>query len=161
MSQFQFPYQQTYLPELPAAIQNLIREAQYATTKAYAPYSRFRVGAAILLNNQEIITGANQENASYPAGICAERAALSSLNLNDKALKVLAIAVTYDSDKEDAPPVTPCGICRQYLLEVQIEQAAPVAVFMCSPTGQVIYIADAACLLPFSFSNLNLSSAIE
>jgi cytidine deaminase len=156
MEQFQFTFRQVQKGELSSEIQQLIDAAAAATERAYAPYSKFKVGAAILMNDGSIHVGANQENASYPAGICAERAVLSSLNLNDTDKKVVAIAVTYEPHGNEDKPISPCGICRQYMLEVELHQATPIAVYMCSPDGQVVYVEQAGHLLPFFFSNEHL-----
>jgi len=153
MQQFSFPYHSTTGSKLPAEIQNLVTAAEEACQKAYAPYSHFRVGAAVLLADGEILTGSNHENASYPAGVCAERAALSTLDMNDKTRYVKAIAITYNAGEEHGKPISPCGICRQTILEVQQWQESPIAVYMCSPDGQIIMLEDAAYLLPFSFGS--------
>lgn len=159
MEQFQFPFQQSLKTQLPEPIQHLIKSAEEAAEKAYAPYSKFKVGAALLLVDGSVVTGSNHENAAYPAGVCAERAVLSTLDMNDKTHKVKAIAVAYHG-LDDAPdkPLSPCGICRQSLLEVQQWQEMPIAVYMCSPDGQVIEVEDAAFLLPFSFGSEYLHS---
>lgn len=156
MEQFQFPFQQLQKSHLPQSIQELITAAELATEKAHAPYSNFKVGAALLMDDGSVITGANQENASYPAGICAERAALATLNMNDKRHKVTAIAISYRGRTEGTQPLSPCGICRQYMLEVQLEQQSAISVYMCSPEGRVVMITDASYLLPFYFSNADL-----
>ncbi len=156
MSEFRFNYQETTISQLSSTIQNLSVAANDACLLAYAPYSNFKVGAAILLSDGTIITGANQENASYPAGICAERAALAKLNFNNTELKVIAIAVIYNSKKAIDKPLAPCGFCRQVIMEVQTEQQTPIALYLCSPNGQVMVIDNAASLLPFVFTKTNL-----
>lgn len=161
MEQFQFPFQHTFKEQLTEDIQQLIAAAQQATAKAYAPYSHFKVGAAVLLEGGHIITGANHENAAYPAGVCAERAALSSLEMNDKTQRVKAIAVIYKNGDEQGKPISPCGICRQTILEVQQWQEAPIAVYMCSPDGRVVMIENAEYLLPFSFGSEYLNVPIS
>lgn len=157
MEQFSFPFQQSMVAHLPAHIQQLIDEAAKATHYAYAPYSQFRVGAAALLADGSIKTGSNHENASYPAGICAERGLLSGINPLDKQQQIMAMAVSYTSNNNNSSPLSPCGICRQTILEMQLAQGAPIALYMCSPDGQVIYVEDAAHLLPFYFSSKNLN----
>ena len=156
MEQFSFPFQQSMSKQMPEYVQQLIQAAGGATANAYAPYSRFRVGAAALLADGTIRTGANHENASYPAGICAERSVLSTINPADEQQKIVAIAVAYDGDTDNAIPLSPCGICRQSILETQLAQKSAIAVYMCSPDGKVIFVEDAAHLLPFYFSNENL-----
>jgi cytidine deaminase len=154
MSQFQFSYQIIPFSQLPTEIQELVKPATEAASQAYAPYSHFKVGAAVLLNNGTIITGCNHENASYPAGVCAERAALSSLNMHDKTKTVTAILITYKTQKNNTKPITPCGICRQTILEVQQWQNAPIKIYMCSPKEEkVLVVENAAHLIPFAFGS--------
>ena len=104
--------------ELSAEDINLINIAREASKKAYAPYSGFNVGAALLLENSKIIEGNNQENVSYPAGLCAERVAIfyAGAKYPDVPAKTLAITAFKDQDFIDEP-VTPCGSCRQTLFE--------------------------------------------
>ncbi|RYZ53090.1 MAG: cytidine deaminase [Sphingobacteriales bacterium] len=158
MQQFAFPFQHTTVNKLPSDVQALIVSATEATAKAYAPYSHFKVGAAVLLEDGSVLLGSNHENAAYPAGVCAERAALSVLDMNDKTHRVKAIAVTYLGGDEHGKPISPCGICRQTILEVQQWQDHPIAVYMCNPDGEVIMIEDAGYLLPFSFGSEFLST---
>lgn len=157
MDQFQFPFRLVHQSELSSEAQRLIEQAKKATEKAYAPYSNFKVGSAVLLANGTVLLGANHENAAYPAGVCAERAALSALEMNDKNRKVKAIAVTYQNQDNKGKPISPCGICRQTILEVQQWQESPIEIYMCSPDGQVIALDNAAYLLPFSFGSEYLS----
>ena len=129
----------------------LIEAAKKATFNAYAPYSCFKVGAAVLLSNGEIITGNNQENAAYPSGICAERTAIFFANANFPHEKVLmlAIAAHYKDDfiKE---MVAPCGACRQVLLETENRFKSPMKILLCG--GDNVYVVDSAKdLLPISF----------
>lgn len=153
MDQYQFPYQPTTAEHLSQEIQHLISMAKMIAEKAYAPYSNFKVGAAVLMSDGTILTGSNHENAAYPAGVCAERAALSTLDMNDKAHQVKAIAVTYNNGEPQGKPISPCGICRQTILEVQQWQGTPIAVYMCSPDDKVVTIDNAEYLLPFSFGS--------
>lgn len=136
---------------------NLIKKAQEATQKAYAPYSRFHVGAAVLLSNGKIITGNNQENASYPAGICAERTALSYANAQYPDIAVVAIAIAaYHNGSFSNDVCSPCGICRQYLVEVENRYDNLIRVIMCS--GNEVYeVTSAKDLLPLSFGKRNLA----
>jgi cytidine deaminase len=156
MEQFEFPFQETTLNQLPEPVQQLIQAAGKAAVKAYAPYSNFRVGAAAQMTDGTVKTGSNHENASYPAGTCAERGLLANINPTDKAQQIKAIAVTYISDTAEAMPISPCGICRQTILEQQLAQGALIAVYMCSPDGRITYVEDASFLLPFYFSKKNL-----
>lgn len=138
---------------LPPADAALLRQARQATKDAWAPYSRFRVGAAALLENGEVLTGTNQENASYPAGICAERTVLSVASGLHPHVPVLAIAVSYDNElAPSAEPIAPCGICRQTLMEYQARFQRPIRLILGGQTGKVIVVADSAELMPLSFS---------
>lgn len=153
MQQFAFPYEYTLKPQLPQPAQSLLDAAEAAAGKAYAPYSKFKVGAALLLTDGSVITGANHENAAFPAGICAERAVLGVHDM-DGPQKIAAIAIAYKTDKSDMhPPLAPCGICRQSILEAQLHQGAPIKVYMSSPDGEVVMVEDASYLLPFHFSS--------
>lgn len=134
--------------------QELIRQAKAIAKKAYAPYSEFFVGAAVLLDNGEVITGNNQENVAYPSGLCAERTALFYANAQypDAAVKALAVAV-YSNQAYAKQPVTPCGSCRQVLLESENRHKNPMRVIMCGE--EKIYVAQSAKdLLPLSFDAL-------
>lgn len=153
MQQFAFPYELSLKTQMAAEAQQLISAAEAAAEKAYAPYSRFKVGAALLLSDGSIITGANHENAAFPAGICAERAVLGVHDMSGPH-KVKAMAVAYKTDnKQPHQPLAPCGICRQSILEAQLNQSAPIAVYMSSPDGEVVMVEDASYLLPFHFSS--------
>ena len=126
----------------------LVGHAAQAAGRAYAPYSNFHVGAALRLNDGTVVEGNNQENASFPAGICAERTALhAALSMRPSAV-VRTIAIVVPSTDR---PVTPCGICRQALLEQEHRQGAPIRVLMAVPDGVVWELATASDLLPFSF----------
>ena len=131
----------------------LLIKARAATAKAYAPYSQFQVGAVALLNNGETIEGTNQENASYPVGICAERVLLSAVSsfYNGVAIKTIAISC-HNLKGESKNPVSPCGICRQSLLEQTIRQHQPSNLILSGMEGVVYVLEDAALLLPLSFT---------
>lgn len=135
----------------------LITKAQQAFHKAYAPYSKFRVAASILLENNEIITGANQENASYPLCMCAERVVLSakaSLYV-DQSIKKMAVVAKKESMAELAP-ATPCGACRQVLLEFELRQRRDIEIVMMVDKDKWIKMPSAKTLLPYSFDSSNL-----
>lgn len=119
--------------ELPASDRRLAELAREAATRAYAPYSRFHVGAAILLDNDEIVTGANQENVAYPSGTCAERSACfyAHARYPDAKFRAIAVAAVGTDGKEVAEPVAPCGACRQALLEYEMLAGGPVKVILC------------------------------
>jgi cytidine deaminase len=131
----------------------LLQKAREATGKAYAPYSQFRVGAAIQLVNGHIITGANQENASFPAGLCAERVALSAVTSQFPGVTMRAIAISYQPAQGKADhPISPCGICRQTLVEYELLQQQPIRIILGGTTGEIIILPAAQLLLPFSFT---------
>jgi len=152
MQQFAFPYELSLKPQLPSATQDLLDAAESAAEKAYAPYSRFKVGAALLLTDGRVLTAANQENAAFPAGICAERAVLSMHHMEGPE-KVYAIAIAYmAANASQQTPLAPCGICRQSILELQLHQGRPITIYMSAPDGEVIMVEDASYLLPFHFT---------
>lgn len=145
--------------ELSPSYQNLLLAAQEATTLSFAPYSKFHVGAALLLENGQIVKGSNQENASFPAGICAERVALSTASSVAPHEIIVAVAVAYQSESEsqDAEMIlSPCGICRQSLLEAMHRQNSHIKLVLSSPSGSVIMVDSVAHLLPLAFSASNL-----
>lgn len=134
----------------------LIDAARRATQTAYAPYSRFQVGCAVLLDNGEIVLGNNQENAAYTNGLCAERTALFYANSKfpDVSVKMIAVsAYTNDSFTEDI--CTPCGSCRQTLIEVENRFDTPIAILMTSK-DLVYEVQSARDLLPLSFGKDSL-----
>ena len=135
-------------------VKALINEAEVAVLGSHAPYSDFHVGAAILLEDGQIIQGSNQENASFPLGFCAERTALSAKVAIAPKLKIeaLAIAVVSGTGKI-LPPISPCGICRQVLLEQEDKQGKPIKVYLLGNSGEVIIIDKVADLLPFQFNS--------
>lgn len=142
--------------ELSNEYQSLIEEAKEQIKKAYAPYSEFYVGAALQLENGEIFTGSNQENAAYPSGLCAERVAMFYANAQfpDVAVKTLAIAAfTNDSFLPD--PVTPCGSCRQALLETETRFDKDITVLLYG-TQHVYLIENVKQLLPLCFEKDSL-----
>lgn len=130
----------------------LFAAAQQATASAYAPYSSFRVGAAAELQNGEIITGGNQENVSYPAGLCAEGVVLAGAASRFPGMPVKTLAITFVSDvvKSDHP-IAPCGICRQTLQEFEERTGSPVRLLMGGSEGRVVIVPQASSLLPFAF----------
>ncbi|WP_428666205.1 cytidine deaminase [Runella sp.] len=145
--------------ELAPDLRALLQAANEAVRLSYAPYSKFHVGAALLLANGEIIKGSNQENASFPAGICAERVALSVASSTFPSEKITAVAISYrngtDPDSLDHI-LSPCGICRQSLLETTQRQQRSMRVILSSPSGRIIYLENADSLLPLAFSSYHL-----
>ena len=136
----------------------LLHKARIATRDAYAPYSLFNVGAAALLANGEIVTGSNQENASSPAGLCAERVLLSAISSFYPKTVINTIAISYFNTKNNKSikPVAPCGICRQSILEYQLQQQTPIRLLLAGMEGEIFVIENAAQLLPFSFSGSDM-----
>ena len=135
----------------------LLKMARDATATAYAPYSHFYVGAAAQLNNGVFIKGTNQENASYPVGICAERVLLSAIASQHPGTAVDAIAISYDNrNGESNKPIAPCGICRQTLVEYEQRQQHPIRLILGGMDGKVYIIEQANALLPLSFSGDDL-----
>lgn len=140
--------------ELPIADKNLMEEAIKAAKMAYAPYSKFSVGAALLMEDNSIIIGNNQENAAYPSGMCAERVAIWKANSSYPNKKVKKIAISaFSSNKQLDKPVGPCGACRQTLLEYEINQKEDVEIFFMGEIGNVVKANSIASLLPFSFDS--------
>ena len=134
----------------------LVSEAVEAAGKAYAPYSGFKVGAAILLDNGEVIRGANVENAAFPSGSCAERSAMSYAVSNFPGNRPVTIAITAFAEGEMTPePVPPCGNCRQLLLEEEFRQGRPIKVIL-TGSKKTLVIKDCASLMPLHFTNNNL-----
>ena len=131
----------------------LLRQARESTKKAYAPYSRFRVGAAARLLNGEIVTGANQENAAFPAGLCAEGVLLATASSLYPGMAIDTLAVSYDNERGPSNrPISPCGICRQSLQEFEQRTGRPVRLIMSGMEGKVFIIPQASLLLPLAFS---------
>ena len=128
----------------------LLAAAEAVRARAYAPYSNFHVGAALRMGGGTIVTGNNQENASFPAGICAERTALHAAMSHEPEGVVKAIAVVVPSITGERP-VSPCGICRQALLEQEHRQGSPMRVLLAVPGGTVYELENARQLLPLSF----------
>lgn len=143
--------------ELAIEDKRLLSAAQKALNDAYAPYSCFQVGAALLLENRQIICGSNQENASFPAGICAERVALSAASSGYPGVLITAIALSYKSPSGmDGHPISPCGICRQTLVEYENRQKKFVRILMAGQHGKVYVVSSASALLPLTFTDKDL-----
>lgn len=140
--------------ELPHPYGILLDEALRATESSYAPYSNFNVGAAVLMESGEIVTGSNQENSSYPSGLCAERVALFSAHHNYPDVPVTAIAIAAKCEGKVTPdPVYPCGACVQVMVESQKRGGQPIKVIMGS-AGRIQTVDSIEELLPYSFSNI-------
>lgn len=147
------PVTECTFDELSAADRDLVTQAREAYTRSYAPYSHFNVGAAILLDNGTVVTGANQENVAYPSGICAERSACfyAGAEYPDAKFDTIAIAARGTDGLEVPTPIAPCGACRQALLEYEMLAGRPVRVILVS--RESIYILPSvASTLPLAFT---------
>jgi len=134
------------------ADQTLLNAAIKATKTAYAPYSNFKVGAAAILSTGQIVIGSNQESASFPVGICAERTLLNSVGSQYPEATILTMAISYDPmNKPSVAPISPCGMCRQSLLDYENRYHAPIKIILAGQSGQVMVIPSASHLLPFGF----------
>ena len=132
---------------------DLLLEARKATQIAYAPYSNFHVGAMASLANGKTLVGSNQENASYPVGICAERVLLSAASSLYPGVAINTIAISYQSEHINSNrPVTPCGICRQTLAEYESRFQQPIRLILAGMEGKIFIIPKAGMLLPLQFS---------
>lgn len=145
------------LKDLPVEELLLMNAAEAARQNAYAPYSNFQVGAAVLLENGEVVIGNNQENASFPSGLCAERVAIFQAGAKYPMIAIKSVAISaasknYTVDK----PAAPCGNCRQSISEYEVRQKAPIALLMMGETGQVIKCDSVADILPLAFDGTYL-----
>ena len=142
------------IDELSTVDKNLMEAAIQAAKNAYAPYSGFSVGAALLMEDDSIIIGNNQENAAYPSGMCAERVAIWKAGSSYPNKKVKKIAITaVSSNKQLDKPVGPCGACRQTLLEYEVNQKENMEILFMGEIGSVVKANSIASLLPFSFDS--------
>ena len=140
------------MSELPDDALKLMNAAIIARTNAYAPYSKFNVGAALLLDNGEVISGNNQENAAYPSGLCAERVAIFYAGSQYPNAKVLQMAITATSiNHVVTTPTPPCGACRQSIAEYEFKQESPIQLFFMGESGKVLKSNSLKDLLPLVF----------
>lgn len=140
------------ISEVPKDVSFLMEKASEARDRAYAPYSKFNVGAALLLDNNEIITGNNQENASYPSGLCAERTAIYYAGSQYPNAKIVRMAIIAGSQtKPTDSPIPPCGACRQAIAEYEVKQDTPIELYFMGETGKVVKSKSLANLLPLLF----------
>ena len=131
----------------------LLERARSITKSAYAPYSNFNVGAAAQLIDGTIVTATNQENASYPVGICAERVLLSAVASQFANAGIVTMAISYDNLKgESKRPISPCGVCRQTLAEYEERTHQFIRIILSGLEGEVYIIEKAGHLLPLSFN---------
>ena len=152
---YEFDYQKyDSIQELDSVRRGLLEKSIEIAKLAYAPYSNFRVGATVLLENGETFSGNNQENASYPVGICAERTLLSFVHANFPQQKKMILAISVlDTDKD----VSPCGLCRQTILEYETTQGQGIEILLHNRSGSVLVIPSASSLLPLHFDSDMLS----
>lgn len=140
------------LEELPESIRDLMQQAVTIRKKAYAPYSKFRVGAALLLDNGKVVLGSNQENAAYPSGLCAERVAIFQAGAIYPEAKIIKMAITAASDtNQTQSPIPPCGACRQSIAEYEFKQEVPIEIFFMGEVGAIYKSDSLKNLLPLSF----------
>ena len=149
-------YQLCQLEELSEVEQMVVKKSIEATNTAYAKYSHFYVGAAALLNNGTVVMGSNQENAAFPSSLCAERTAVFAAQATypNEPIKILAIAAKTDSGLLK-DPITPCGACRQVLMETSSRYQKPFKVIMVGKE-QALVLHDNRGLLPFAFDGSDL-----
>ena len=135
----------------------LLKMAREVSENAYAPYSNFQVGAAAILANGQVVTGTNQENASYPVGICSERVLLSTVSSLFPEMAISTLAISYNNKNGNSnKPISPCGMCRQALVEYQVRTKKSIRIILSGMEGEVFIINDAAQLLPLSFGGIDL-----
>ena len=158
--EIKIPIKESSFSELPEEDKRLVEAARLATRRAYAPFSKYSVGAALLLANGEIVTGSNQENAAYPSGLCAERTAVfyASSAYPGVAIKKIAVAARPDSDDGkdwdsglQRNPVSPCGGCRQALIEYE-HLYGPIEVILYG-SEKIYILPSVASLLPLGFTD--------
>ena len=155
MHTLSIPYERIQREDFDATLLRLEEAAVEAARNAYAPYSRFRVGAALLLSNGVVVVGSNQENAAYPSGLCAERTALFAAGAQypNEAVEILLLVAFSEEDRVES--ITPCGACRQVLMETSSRHQKPFKVIMVGKE-QALVLHDNRGLLPFAFDGSDL-----
>lgn len=138
--------------DLPTDVQDLMRQAVEIRKKAYAPYSKFSVGAAILLDNGKVVLGSNQENAAYPSGLCAERVAIFQAGAIYPDANILKIAISATSEQNPVTsPIPPCGSCRQSIAEYEMRQENDIEIYFMGEVGDIYLSESLKNILPFVF----------
>ena len=151
-NQIQIHYNSYKLDELSEIYKNLMDRSIEAQQNAYAPYSNFKVGAAILLEDGTVFTGNNQENSAFPSGLCAERVAIFACSAQHPNIKINVIAISANSEKIDINTVlAPCGSCRQSMYEYESKQNKPIRVLLKGADNEVVEFLSVSDLLPFVF----------
>ena len=146
-----------HLEDLDPESKYLVHRAREATEHSYAPYSKFHVGAAIMLDDGTFMTGANQENASYPLCMCAERVVLYAFASLHPGKKIVNMAIAaHKKNHKELSPATACGACRQVMLEFEIRQGKPFNIVMLDEKHQWTKASSAQALLPLSFTKASL-----
>lgn len=145
------------IDDLSSEVKSLMLQAIEVRKNAYAPYSKFKVGAAILLDNGKIVLGSNQENAAYPSGLCAERVAIFHAGAIYPEATMMKIAISATSDTNPTlTPIPPCGACRQSISEYESRQETPIEIFFMGESGEVYKSDSISNLLPLSFDKSSL-----
>jgi len=140
------------IEELSEGDKKLCEKAKNSLATSHSPYSKFKVGAAILLADHQVVLGSNQENVAYPSGLCAERVALFTIGANYPNAEIKAMAITAYTDKfKIVNPVTSCGACLQVMIEVEKRQNSPIEVLFYCIDGQILKVKSIKSLLPFAF----------
>ncbi|NHM01063.1 cytidine deaminase [Flavobacterium difficile] len=143
--------------ELSFSEKEYMNQAIEIRKKAYAPYSKFQVGAAVVLDNGVVLQGSNQENAAYPSGLCAERVAIFYAGANYPNQKIVKLFISATpSDRDSENPIPPCGSCRQSIAEYEIKQDLPIEIYFMGAKGAVYKSDSLKNLLPFMFDKSNL-----
>jgi cytidine deaminase len=155
---FEFEYEvYNDISELKKEDAELLIKARAVTKQAYAPYSNFFVGAFALLDNGQTVAGTNQENASYPVGICAERVLLGNAATLYPGVSIDTMAISYNSDEVPSDhPISPCGMCRQALLEYETRTKKPIRLILAGQKGKIYIVKTIRFLLPFAFTSEEL-----
>lgn len=136
----------------------LCEDATRALATSHSPYSKFRVGTAVLLDDERVVLGSNQENVAYPSGLCAERVALFTIGANYSDVKIKSMAITAQTDNfKITSPVTSCGACLQVMIEMENKQGSPIAVLFYCIDGKILKVDSIKSLLPFGFVEDRLS----
>jgi len=157
-NKFEFQYEEYKdISELKKEDADLLTKARMVTKQAYAPYSNFFVGAVAKLKNNQTVSGTNQENASYPVGICAERVLLGNAATLYPGVSIDSLAISYDSKEVPSDhPISPCGMCRQALLEYETRTEKPIRLILAGQKGKVYIVKTVRFLLPFAFDSSEL-----
>jgi len=142
------------IDDLPSQAVKLFESAKKIRKTAYSKYSNFSVGVSVLMDNGEVISGTNQENAAYPSGMCAERTALFYANSKYPNSNIICLAIVAGSNsKINKTPIAPCGGCRQVISELETKQKSPIGMYFMGEEGKVVFTESIENLLPFQFDS--------